>query len=59
MRAYFSAQNLIYIMASNYRGVNPEARKTSGSYSSPLLDGYQRGAFPLSKTFTFGVDVTF
>lgn len=58
-RLYFSAQNLIYIMASNYRGINPEARKTSSQYTSPLVDGYQRGAFPLNRTFTFGVDITF
>jgi hypothetical protein len=59
LRAYVSAQNMVYIMASNYRGINPEARKTSGNYTSPLLDGYQRGAFPLNRTFTVGVDVTF
>lgn len=60
LRAYFSGQNLMYIMASNYRGINPEARKTSGSsYGSPLVDGYQRGAFPLNRTFTVGVDITF
>ncbi|HEY5508112.1 MAG TPA: TonB-dependent receptor [Paludibacter sp.] len=60
LRAYFSAQNLIYIMGSNYRGVNPEARKTSGSsYPSPLVDGYQRGVFPLNRTYTVGVDITF
>jgi len=59
LRAYFSAENMFYIMASNYRGINPEARKTSSPYSSPLIDGYQRGAFPLNKTFAVGVDVTF
>jgi TonB-linked SusC/RagA family outer membrane protein len=59
MRAYFSAQNLVYLMASDYRGVNPEARKTSSQYGNPLVDGYQRGVFPLSRAFTLGVDVTF
>ncbi len=59
VRVYFSAQNLIYIMASDYRGINPEARKTTGNYSSPLVDGYQRGAFPLNRTFTLGIDFTF
>jgi TonB-linked SusC/RagA family outer membrane protein len=59
MRCYFSAQNLVYLMAKDYRGVNPEARKTSGSYSSPLIDGYQRGVFPLNRTFTAGIDITF
>lgn len=59
LRFYFSAQNMIYLMADKYTGVNPEARRTSGNYTSPLLDGYQRGAFPLNRTFTFGIDVTF
>lgn len=59
LRLYFSAQNLIYIMASDYRGINPEARKTSSQYESPLVDGYQRGAFPLNRTYTFGIDLTF
>ena len=59
LRAYFSAQNLVYLMGSNYRGVNPEARNTSGQYDNPLIDGYQRGVFPLNRTYTFGVDLTF
>jgi TonB-linked SusC/RagA family outer membrane protein len=59
VRAYFSAQNLIYLIGSNYRGVNPEARNTSGTYNNPLIDGYQRGVFPLERTFTLGIDITF
>jgi TonB-linked SusC/RagA family outer membrane protein len=59
LRGYFSAQNLMYLMAKDYRGVNPEARKTSGPYSSPLIDGYQRGVFPLNRTFTGGIEITF
>jgi len=59
LRVYFSAENLIYSMASDYRGINPEARRTSGNYNSPLVDGYQRGAFPLNCTFTGGIDITF
>lgn len=60
-RLYCSAENLIYIMGSNYKGINPEARMTSGPYSSafPLVDGYQRGAFPLNRTFTVGFDLNF
>jgi TonB-linked SusC/RagA family outer membrane protein len=60
-RAYFSAQNLIYLMSPGYKGVNPEARRTSGPYSNayPLVDGYQRGVFPLNRTFTLGVDINF
>ena len=59
LRVFFSCQNLFYLMASEYRGINPEARRTSGQYNSPLIDGYQRGAFPLNRTFTVGIDITF
>jgi TonB-linked SusC/RagA family outer membrane protein len=59
VRCYFSAQNMVYLMAKDYRGVNPEARKTTSAYSSPLIDGYQRGVFPLNRTFTGGIDITF
>jgi TonB-dependent starch-binding outer membrane protein SusC len=59
VRAYFSAQNMLYWMAKDYRGINPEARRTSSQYNSPLIDGYQRGAFPLNRTFTLGVDIVF
>lgn len=59
VRAYFSGQNLLYFMAADYRGVNPEARNTSGTYNNPLIDGYQRGVFPLNRTYTLGVDISF
>ncbi len=59
LRAFFSAENLVYLMASGYRGINPEARRTTSQYASPLIDGYQRGAFPLNRTFTLGIDITF
>lgn len=59
LRVYGSAQNLLYLMSSNYRGINPEARYTSGPYSSPLVDGYQRGGFPLQRTFAVGLELTF
>jgi hypothetical protein len=72
IRAYFSGQNLLYFMGSNYRGINPEARKESNNAAdqdfspnpqdnnnNPLRDGYQRGAFPLNRTYTIGFDLTF
>jgi TonB-linked SusC/RagA family outer membrane protein len=59
IRVYSSADNLLYLMGKSYRGINPEARATSSQYSSPLVDGYQRGAFPISRTYTFGIDVNF
>jgi len=59
LRIYFSAQNMFYHFASGYRGINPEARFTSGNYTTPLVDGYQRGSFPLAKTFLLGLDLNF
>jgi len=59
IRAYFSAQNLYYHSAKGYRGINTEARFTTGPYSSSLVDGYQRGSFPMPKTFLFGIDINF
>lgn len=59
IRVYSSADNVLYLMGGSYRGINPEARTTSSQYSSPLIDGYQRGAFPVARTFTFGIDVNF
>jgi hypothetical protein len=63
LRTYASATNLLYFMGSDYRGINPEARTTGTSnsvdYGDPLIDGYQRGAYPLNKTFILGLDITF
>lgn len=59
LRMYFSAQNLFFQSADNYRGINPEARFTTTQYASPLVDGYQRGGFPMPKTFLFGIDLNF
>ena len=59
LRFHVSAQNLYYHMASTYRGLNPEARVQTGSYKSSLVDGYQRGSFPIPKTIIFGFDIAF
>jgi TonB-linked SusC/RagA family outer membrane protein len=59
LRIYFSAQNLFFHSASGYRGINPEARFTSSQYATPLVDGYQRGSFPLAKTYLLGIDLNF
>jgi hypothetical protein len=59
LRLYFSAQNLYFHSAANYRGINPEARFTTGPYNTPLVDGYQRGSFPMNRTFLFGIDLNF
>ncbi len=58
-RFYCSVQNAFVHWAENYRGINPEARSTSGNYASPLIDGYQRGSFPMPRTILFGLDINF
>lgn len=59
LRVYAAGENLYYIMAGSYRGINPEARMVSGTYSTPLIDGYQRGSFPIGRTVTVGLDINF
>lgn len=59
LRLYFSAQNLYFHMASNYRSLNPEGRFKTGPYASVLIDGYQRGSFPIPRTMTVGIDINF
>jgi TonB-dependent starch-binding outer membrane protein SusC len=58
-RLYFSGQNLFFHKAESYRGINIEGRYSSGVYDTPLIDGYQRGSFPMPRTFLFGIDLTF
>ncbi len=59
LRAYFSAQNLFFKSAKDYHGLNIEARNNGAQYASPLIDGYQRGAFPVNKTILFGIELGF
>jgi TonB-dependent starch-binding outer membrane protein SusC len=59
LRVYASAQNLWIHWADSYRGINPEARMTTGNYGSPLIDGYQRGAYPMQRTVMVGLDINF
>ncbi|NDV77712.1 SusC/RagA family TonB-linked outer membrane protein [Dysgonomonas sp. 511] len=59
LRVYTSIQNLKYWWSSDYKGINPESRYTSSPYNVPLVAGYQRGAFPIQRTFSFGIDFNF
>ncbi len=60
VRFYLSAQNLYFHSASGYRGINAEGRfASSGPYANPAIDGYQRGSFPMPKTYLFGIDIGF
>jgi TonB-linked SusC/RagA family outer membrane protein len=59
LRLYASGQNLFFNTASEYRGINPEGRSTSGPYASAIVAGYQRGSFPIAKTIVIGLDINF
>jgi TonB-linked SusC/RagA family outer membrane protein len=59
LRLYASGQNLYFHAASEYRGINPEGRSTSGPYASAIVAGYQRGSFPIAKTIVIGLDINF
>ncbi|WP_366182509.1 TonB-dependent receptor [Flavobacterium ovatum] len=55
LRVSLTGQNLLFV-TKDYRGINIEART---SQTSPLIDGYQRGGFPIQKMIMFGVEVGF
>ena len=59
VRIYTSVQNLAMWWSSEYKGINPEARLRNGVYENPLVDGFQRGGFPIQRTFSFGIDINF
>jgi TonB-dependent starch-binding outer membrane protein SusC len=59
IRAYFTAQNLLFKANKDYKGLNIEARNTNAQYSNPFISGYQRGAFPTNRTIIFGLDINF
>jgi hypothetical protein len=53
LRVYATAQNLFCL--TNYSGYDPEVN----GLSSPLMPGFDWGAYPKSKVFTFGVELQF
>ncbi|SMC74706.1 SusC/RagA family TonB-linked outer membrane protein [Cellulophaga tyrosinoxydans] len=55
LRLYATAQNLIYITASDYNGFNPEHVDTP----NPRAYGEQRAGTPIFKTFTLGLNLDF
>jgi TonB-dependent starch-binding outer membrane protein SusC len=59
VRAYCTAQNLFFNANKDYKGLNIEARNTNLQYNNPFISGYQRGAFPTSRTIIFGLDINF
>lgn len=54
LRIYFSGNNLI--TWTNYSGYNPEVSLRT---SSALTQGEDYGTYPLARTYTFGLNVTF
>lgn len=56
LRLSLTGQNLLFVNNKSYRGINIEARTAQ---TSPLNDGYQRGAFPIQRTILFGLEVGF
>ncbi|MBX6360854.1 MAG: SusC/RagA family TonB-linked outer membrane protein [Acidobacterium ailaaui] len=54
-RVYFNAYNLIYIMGKGYTGQDPET--VNMFQPNPLVWGYQRGPWPVLRSYTLGVDV--
>ena len=57
LRIYLSAQNLVYRMAKDYVGYNPEG--IDQGLESPLTYGYQRGPAPLYRTISGGINLAF
>ncbi|MDE6779633.1 MAG: SusC/RagA family TonB-linked outer membrane protein, partial [Alistipes sp.] len=53
LRVYFSAQNLFVV--TGYSGYDPEVSVAASSPVTPALDW---GAYPKSKVYTFGIDLT-
>ncbi len=54
LRVYFTGQNLWLL--SDYKGFDPEVSMRASNPMTPSLDW---GAYPKSRVFTFGIDVTF
>ena len=57
LRVFFGAQNLLYLMSDNYTGYNPEG--INQGLGNPLTYGYQRGAAPIFKTMSVGLNLEF
>lgn len=54
LRLYFSAQNLFVV--TGYKGYDPEVSVAS---STPMTPGLDWGAYPKSRVYTFGIDLSF
>lgn len=60
VRLYVAATNLLYLWGSNYTSYNPEGVEiTNGGYLGPTTYGVQVGASPITRSYTFGLNVNF
>jgi len=61
IRLYVASTNLLYFYnRDSYTSFNPEGVEiTNGGYLGPQTYGYQEGASPLARSFTFGANVNF
>ncbi|MGJ8593206.1 MAG: SusC/RagA family TonB-linked outer membrane protein [Aquaticitalea sp.] len=60
LRVYLAATNLLYIMGKDYTSFNPEGIEIENDgYGGPTTYGYQEGASPIVRSFTFGLNVNF
>lgn len=62
LRTYISVQNAF--LFTDYQNYNPEvnATNTTGAYSTninPLVPGLDYGSYPLARTFTLGINLSF
>ena len=57
LRAYVSGQNLY--TWTNYSGYNPEVSLRHDKAKASLTPGEDYGTYPLARTFTFGLNITF
>ena len=56
-RLYVGIENLLTI--TKYPGFNPEINSGEGDDYNQLTPGLDFGGYPLARTFTFGVNVSF
>ena len=60
LRFYLTAENPLFLTASDYEGFNPEAAgQTSNNANTPLTAGYQRGDGPIVRSVTMGINLQF
>lgn len=58
IRFYIAATNLLYLVADDYTGLNPEGVNFVTD-SNPLQFGGQKGATPINRSFTMGLNFNF